>query len=198
MESDAYGDLDNYAKQINDGLKDHDGIIIDDCQICRLGVSFELSTYTTFDLEIRAVSDDGFVLKKGLTLYGMPDGLFYPQARAVWGTRQIEQITTFDTYAGLLIWETMTRNKRALRHQLRRKGASRLEAFRFARPVMPLQLGSHRSRAIASGIEMVEHAAWRAGCAEFRASGADNGRIVEVERVMADIARSVGEVGERF
>ena len=31
MESDAYGDVDNYSKSINDAMKGRDGIFIDDC-----------------------------------------------------------------------------------------------------------------------------------------------------------------------
>ncbi|HEX3417360.1 MAG TPA: hypothetical protein VHT21_13285 [Stellaceae bacterium] len=59
------------------------------------------------------MSPEEFVLKEGLKLYGMPDGLFYPQAEAVWGEGQIDQLDAFNTFADLLIWETMTRNRRS-------------------------------------------------------------------------------------
>lgn len=95
MESDAYGDLDNYSKTINDALKGRDGLFIDDCQIYRLGVGFELTSHTSFDVEIRAMVSDEFVLKAGLKLYGMPNGLYYPQATAVWENGQVDQLDTF-------------------------------------------------------------------------------------------------------
>jgi Holliday junction resolvase RusA-like endonuclease len=195
MESDAYGDLDNYAKSVNDALKGRAGLFIDDCQIHRLDIAFELSSRATFDIEIKATHPEEFVLKQGLKLYGMPDGLFYPQAEALWSEGQVDQLDTFNTVAGLLIWETMTRNKKALRHDLRTAGATRLKAFQHARPTMPLQWAFHRSRAIASGIEMVEHANWRAACAAFRASD-HTGRLAAVEREMAEYAQTIGEVAK--
>jgi len=167
MESDAYGDLDNYAKAINDTLKGRDGIFIDDCQIYRLNIGFELTGRTTFDVEVEAMLPDEFVMKDGLKFYGMPDGLFYPQAEAVWEEGRVDQLDIFNTYAGLMIWEGMVRTKRTIRHDGRQNGLSKLEAFRGSRPAMPLQLGYHRSRAIASGIEIVEYSAWKRAAQEL-------------------------------
>ena len=47
---------------------------------------------------------------------------------------------------------------------------------------MPLQLGLHRSRAIASGVEMVEYTEWHEACARF---GRGDDRINEVVGLMA-------------
>jgi hypothetical protein len=182
METDAYGDLDNYAKAISDAIKGRDGILIDDCQIHRLDIAWEFWERPSFELQIKAMSEDDFVLKEGLKLYGMPDGLFYPQAEAVWDDGDAKALTTRDFYAGLLIWEAMTRNKRDLRHSSRRIGASKLEAFRFTQPISPIQIGLHRTRAIASGVEMVEHADWRAGCECFKQA---NGGLAEIEDLLA-------------
>lgn len=185
MESDAYGDLDNYAKCINDALKGKDGIFIDDCQISRLNIGFELTGHTSFDVEINAMADDEYVLKEGLKLYGMPDGLFYPQATAVWHEGKVDVLDDLNAYAGLLIWETMVRTKGKVRHHGRQSGLTRLQAYHSSKPAMPLQLGFHRSRAIVSGLEIVEFKEWRR-CADELAR--NEGRLETVIASLRDYA----------
>ena len=182
MESDAYGDLDNYAKSINDAFKGRDGLFIDDCQIYHQSIGFVLTHRVFFDVEIEANHEDDFVMKDGLRLYGMPDGLFYPQAVEWWDNGQLKRRSEFETFSGLLIWEGMSNNKRRLRHDLRLSGFSKLRAFQFTRHATPLQLGFHRSRAIASTIRMVEYKDWREACARF---GQQDSRIDEVTKMMA-------------
>jgi Holliday junction resolvase RusA-like endonuclease len=197
MESDAYGDLDNYSKSINDVLKGRNGLFVDDCQIYRLDVGFELMSRAAFDVQIKAMLPDEFVLKEGLKLYEMPDGLFYPQAEALWEEGKVKRLRSCDVWAGLIIWEAMTRNKKALRHARRTAGATRIEAFHFARPAMPLQLGFHRTRAMAGGIDLVDHESWRAECDAFLSSGDDGGRIAEVQRSMNDYVSKMAEIFNR-
>src|SRR6185312_6808047 len=109
-----------------------DGVFIDDCQLHRLDISLQLSHRPHFDIEIKAISLDEFVLKEGLKLYEMPDHLFYPQATAVWFDGQQEHLDTFNTFAGLLTLGAMTRNKRVSRHNLREGGSTKLQAFQGA------------------------------------------------------------------
>jgi hypothetical protein len=196
MESDAYGDVDNYSKSINDAMKGRDGVSIDDCQIYRLSTGFDLTGHAAFDIKIKAALPEEFLLKEGLKLYGMPDGLYYPQATAVWEDGKVDHLDTFDTFGGLLFWETITRNKTAMRHRLRSAGLSKLRAFQTARPTTLLQLGFHRSRAVASELEIVEHEDWRAACAEF--ARADGERIAEIEREMSEYARVIDETGDHL
>ena len=194
MESDAYGDIDNYSKSINAAMKGRDGVFIDDCQIYRLSAGFELTGRTAFDVKIKATFPEEYVLKEGLKLYGMPDGLYYPQPTAVWEEGKIDHLDTFNTFGDLLILETITRNKTAMRHRLRSAGLSKLRAFQAARPATPLQLGLHRSRAVASELEIVEHEDWRAAYTEF--ARADGDRIAEIEREMTEYARVINETGD--
>jgi Holliday junction resolvase RusA-like endonuclease len=195
MESDAYGDLDNYSKSINDALKGRDGLFIDDCQIYHLEIGFLLTLGTAFHVKIKAMLPDEFVLKEGLKLYGMSDGLYYPQAEAIWESSQVERLDKFNMFAGLIIWDTMTRSKRSLRHDLRSAGATKLTAFQYARPVMPLQLGFHRSRAVTSGLEIVEHEAWREACTRYADT---DGRIGELKSNVTEYARAIAESGEHL
>ena len=135
-------------------------------------------------------------MKDGLKLYGMPDGLYYPQATAVWEEGKVDHLDTFNTFGDLLILETMTRNKTAMRHRLRSAGLSKLRAFQTARPTTPLQLGLHRSRAVASELEIVEHEDWRAAYTEF--ARADGDRIAEIEREMSEYVRVINETGDHL
>jgi Holliday junction resolvase RusA-like endonuclease len=196
MESGAYGDVDNYSKSINDAMKGRDGVFIDDCQIYRLSAGFELTGHTAFDIRIKATLPEEYVLKDGLKLYGMPDGLYYPQATAVWEECKVDHLDTFNTFGDLLILETMTRNKTAMRHRLRSAGLSKLRAFQTARPTTPLQLGLHRSRAVASELEIVEHEDWRAAYTEF--ARADGDRIAEIEREMSEYVRVINQTGDHL
>ena len=67
-----------------------------------------------------------FVLKDGLKLYGMLDGIYYPQATVVWEDGEADHLDTFNIFDDLLILETMTRNKTVMRHRLRSAGLSKL------------------------------------------------------------------------
>src|SRR6185437_2996175 len=98
---------------------------------------------------------------------------------------QQEHLDTFNTFAGLLTLEAMTRNKRVSRHNLREGGSTKLQAFQGAKWAMPIQWPFHRSRAIASGIEIVDYVDWRAACRTFQASGADADRLAKIEETLA-------------
>lgn len=83
LETPAYGDLDNYAKQLLDSIKGHGGLLIDDCQVQRLDISWVDVPYGAhFEIEIRSSTDD--FLPEPLKLYEMPDGLYYPISTQVW------------------------------------------------------------------------------------------------------------------
>jgi Holliday junction resolvase RusA-like endonuclease len=190
LESDAYGDLDNYAKMINDSLKGRDGIFIDDCQIQRLDISWIDSPACSFEVEIRAQADDEFVLKDGLALYGMRDGLYYPQAAMFWRDAEPVMMSPFDAFSGLYIWDHMVSLKRQLRHRAGQRGETRLYAFYKGRWATPLQLGYHRSRAAASGLPLIERSAWRAKAHEFNLADPER-RLGQVEATLTANFRQI-------
>lgn len=75
-ENPQYGDLDNYAKQILDCTKGSNGLMIDDCQVQALNISWiDIPGDSYFEVDIEGRPDD--FCQKPLKLYEMPDGKFY-------------------------------------------------------------------------------------------------------------------------
>ena len=159
LETPAYGDLDNHAKQLLDSIKGYGGLFIDDCQVQRLDISWiDVPHGAHFEIEIRSGPDD--FLPEPFKLYEMPDGLYYPLSSQVW--TQSGLIEAGDKSIGIMA-ETlaaMTTAKKALRHQLRQDGAPQFRAFQFGKYVTPILMGFHRSRVVDSGYELISRASW--------------------------------------
>jgi Holliday junction resolvase RusA-like endonuclease len=83
LESPAYGDLDNYAKSICDSLKGKNGIMIDDCQIQSLEISWiDIPEESYFEIEIKSLPDK--FISSDFSLYEMSDKLYYPIPNEYW------------------------------------------------------------------------------------------------------------------
>jgi Holliday junction resolvase RusA-like endonuclease len=159
METPAYGDLDNYAKQLLDVFKGAKGLFIDDCQVQRLDISWiDIHEGSWFEVEIKGSLDDFMPLP--IKLYEMPDGLFYPLSNKAWTKEGIVEspVGTIRFIAEALA--KMTGNKVALRHQLREGGVPRFRAFQLCQFMSPILKGFHKSRVVDSGFELVERRAW--------------------------------------
>lgn len=76
IESGRYGDVDNYAKAICDGLKGRDGVMLDDSQMQALAISWIDSSDEYFEVEVAGLEGET-ALKEGLELFEMPNGLYY-------------------------------------------------------------------------------------------------------------------------
>ncbi|MCU0865726.1 MAG: RusA family crossover junction endodeoxyribonuclease [Planctomycetes bacterium] len=159
LETPAYGDLDNHAKQILDCIKGRGGLLIDDCQVQRLEISWiDVPRGAYFEVGVRGMPDD--FLPDSLRLYEMPDGLFYPLSDKYWTTEGL-----VDTPAAWLKMvadaiAVMTRNKRAFRHTLRTKGVPEFRAFQASKFVAPSVCGFHRTRIQDSGYDLVPLRNW--------------------------------------
>ncbi len=160
-ESDRYGDLDNYAKSIGDALKGREGILIDDCQVQDLHISWVDAVTPSFDIRIEGI-EEAYVYKEGLCLYEMPDDLYYPQSSLAWARGGPEQLQEIDILCGLLAFAHAARSKKAFRHLMRQGGATPREGFQNGQLLALLQIGFHTSRAAASGFEMVPYRVWQA------------------------------------
>ena len=159
LETPAYGDLDNYAKQLLDSLKGPGGLFIDDCQVQRLDISWMDVPYGAhFEIEIKSGPDD--FLPEPLKLYEMPDGLYYPISAQVWTQTGLIEAQDGSILAMAEALAEMTKAKKALRHQLRQEGAPQFRAFHFGKYFSPILMGFHRSRVVDSGYELVSRGAW--------------------------------------
>ncbi|MBN9263267.1 MAG: RusA family crossover junction endodeoxyribonuclease [Hyphomicrobium sp.] len=145
LETSETADLDNYAKSILDGLKGPQGIMFDDTQVQGLCISW-LDTYDTPHFLVRAkgLADD-FLLKP-VAFYEMPDGLWYPQSRLLWSDGEAEPAGDLNHFVGLAISELNSAATKRVRHELRRRGRSRLDAYRASKYVATSLRGYHRSR----------------------------------------------------
>lgn len=159
LETPAYGDLDNYAKQLLDSIKGQGGLLIDDCQVRHLDISWiDIPYGSWFELEIKAHPDD--FLPNSLKLFEMPDGLFYPISDQVWATTGLINASNDSVLYSANSLAKITKNKKTFRHELRQKGVPAFEAFRHAKLVSPGLLGFHRSRVIDSGYELISKNEW--------------------------------------
>jgi len=160
LESPAYGDLDNYAKQLLDSIKGRGGIFIDDCQVQRLDISWIDVPYGAhFEIEINASPDD--FLPEPLKLYEMSDGLYYPISAQVWTQNGLVDAPEGSVSAIADALAAMTEAKKTLRHTLRRSGVPQFRAFQVGKCVSPILMGFHRSRVVDSGYELIQHGEWR-------------------------------------
>lgn len=159
LETPAYGDLDNFAKQFLDTFKGRGGLLIDDCQVQRLGISWvDIPFGARFDVEFNSGPDD-FMLEP-LKLFGMPDGLFYPLSETVWSKEGPVTVPTASVLTVARQIASMTAKKRSMRHQLRQGGCPPFRAFQLGRSVSPVIMGFHRSRVVDSGYELLEWGSW--------------------------------------
>jgi Holliday junction resolvase RusA-like endonuclease len=159
LETPAYGDLDNYAKQLLDVLKGNGGLIVDDCQVKRLDISWLDVPYGAyFEVEIRSGPDDFLPLP--IKLYEMPDGLFYPISK--FGLTK-DGIVAAPESSILVIANAiaaMTSTKKSWRHQLRLERIPQFQAYQYAKGLSPIIMGFHRSRVVDSGYELVGMDIW--------------------------------------
>lgn len=161
LETPEYGDLDNCAKQLCDSVKGKGGLLIDDCQIQRIDISWiDVPKDSYFELELRGSPDD--FASSDVSLYEMDDGLFYPVSSSVWELGKFVEMDVMNKHFQLRHLSTMTSVKRSLRHKVRQAGAPQFRAFQMGLRVSPLQWGFHRTRVAESGFRLVPRAEWEA------------------------------------
>jgi len=160
LETPAYGDLDNYAKQLLDSMKGHGGLFIDDCQVQHLDISWiDVPNNAHFDIEIKSHPDN--FLPEPLKLYEMPDGLYYPISKQIWTQEGLTETKEDELYEIATILATMTKAKKEIRHKLRQKGSQQLKAYQLSKYVSPIVMGFHKSRIVDSGYELVDYKSWK-------------------------------------
>lgn len=186
-ESDRYGDIDNYAKSVNDALKGPEGILIDDSQIQDLSVWWTDTTTTVyFRVEILGVEDE-FVARAGLRLFEMPDGLYYPGATRLWSDGTMVDVKPIDRATHLFELAQSTTVIREYRNQLRRAGLPQRFAYQDSRILGPSRLGFHRTRAVASGFPLVSQAQWREELDELKRDSNHTADLTAVEQVFHNL-----------
>jgi Holliday junction resolvase RusA-like endonuclease len=159
LETPAYGDLDNYAKVLLDALKGNGGLLIDDCQVQRLDISWlGVSGQPSFEVEFRSGPDD--FMPQPVKLFEMPDGLFYPLSDMAWSRNGLVPVSQEHLLAVAKSLASLISTKRSWRHQLRQEGLPQLGAFQLTKPISPLVVGFHRSRVIDSGYEILDRRSW--------------------------------------
>jgi Holliday junction resolvase RusA-like endonuclease len=159
LETPSYGDIDNHAKQLLDTIKGHGGLLIDDCQVQHIDISWiDVPHGVHFEMAIKASPDDFMALP--LRLYEMPDGLYYPLSDRTWTTEGLKPVSAEQTLSVAHALADMTRRKRTLRHDLRQAGLPQFRAFQHSKYVSPILMGFHRTRVEQSGFELVPLKAW--------------------------------------
>lgn len=169
LETPEYGDLDNYAKAICDALKGKGGLLIDDCQIQRIDISWiDVPKESYFEIEMRSSPDD--FNSSDLALYEMHDGLYYPVSPCVWEAGKFIEVDPINRYFQLELLLAMTSVKKSLRHKARLDGVPQFRAFQFGRRVSPVQWAFHPTRVVDAGFELVKRSIWQAEYAKWAAS----------------------------
>jgi|Cruoilmetagenom7_1024161.scaffolds.fasta_scaffold41377_1 Holliday junction resolvase RusA-like endonuclease len=176
-ETDKTADLDNFAKCILDCIKGKSGILIDDCQIQRLGISWiDISNdVECFEIEIRGHPDE-FLIRE-VTLYEMPDKLWYPLSSHSWSDGEAVPINEVTRLAGPLILEAMTDFSRKLRATMRASGLNKMQAYRESMCHSTGARGFHKSR-VEGEWPLVPLKDWKADMDEFSRSGDDKTKAV--------------------
>jgi Holliday junction resolvase RusA-like endonuclease len=159
--TDEYGDIDNYAKSILDALKGYNGIILDDYLISHLSVSrMEFVRGNKFNVRIVPLLGD-ISMHKPITLYEMPDRLYYPLPHN-WLLNSGEmQELPYATQGALDILHEMTSRANRNRHRLRQQGTAKEEAFQEVIPYLPILKGLPKSRVIDSGFPIKPLNEWK-------------------------------------
>ena len=190
LETPEYGDLDNYAKSICDAIKGKGGLLIDDCQIQSLSISWlDIPESPYFEIEIKGSPDD--FIQDSMKLYEMPDGLYYPQAYEVWTKNGVESLSNLEFYFGLLLLRRMTTQKRKLRHSLRQEGLPRCRSFQHGKYISPVLMGFHKTRILDSGFKSISLCDWLGGYEEWKRnlSQEELGKVVEMESVLINASK---------
>ena len=169
-ETDQIADLDNYAKAILDALKGPQGILLDDGLVQSLCISW-MDSYRRekerFKVRIKGSPDD--FMMKPVTFYEMPDRLWHPFSRNVWGPTQTEVLTDRDLYAGLVMVETMADVRRKVRHGVGQRMGDRLKGRHASTPFFTSSKGLHRSK-VDESFPVVPMAKWRAELVAWKRS----------------------------
>lgn len=151
-EGDNGADVDNFAKLLNDGLVGANGLLFDDVQIQALSVSWQPTiNEASFDLDIQCSPDDW--VTRPAEFYELSDRLWYPLSTS---------ITACDSALSTALYhlDNMVRRVVGVRHQIRRTGRSRREAFEATRPLSPIIKGFHKTRVSASSFPTVPRKVW--------------------------------------
>jgi len=159
LETPELADLDNYAKLICDALKGPNGLLIDDTQIQSLSISWIDTLQPHYFTIVVDSAPDEYVMKP-LSLYEMPDHLFYPVSHKSWAKERgkeegIEQNQSL--LAGLYI---MIKRSRKFRHALRLKSYHRTDAYLRSRGLLPILKGFNKSRVAESGFQLYHLNEW--------------------------------------
>jgi len=161
LETPELADLDNYAKIICDGIKGANGVLIDDSQIQTLSISWiDAPNLERFDIEIKGHPDE-FILKP-LSLFEMPDGLFYPVSSQQWSADgPQEDISDEQKNSFLSALYCIIYNKRGIQHEVRLQGMDTLNAYWRGRSLGPILYGFHKSRIIESRFDLKSISDWK-------------------------------------
>jgi len=190
LETPEYGDLDNYAKTICDAIKGKGGVLIDDCQIQRIDISWiDVPKKSYFEIELRASPDD--FSSDNIALYEMSDGLFYPVSLFVWEEGKFVKAPPVNMYFQLEYLAAITSIKRTLRHQARLEGVPQFRAFQYGRRVSPIQWAFHQTRVANSGFALIRHAAWKIEHEQWAATAENAERAKTISELVANYKASL-------
>jgi Holliday junction resolvase RusA-like endonuclease len=161
LDTPEYGDLDNYAKTICDAIKGSEALLIDDCQIQRLDISWiDVPKESYFEIALKSSPDD--FLPLDCNLYEMNDGLFYPISHLTWSDGEIKEFDIINKFASLKAYGAMTAVRRKVRHHLRQSGVPQFRTFQAAKFVTPIPWGFHKTRVADSGFNLINRKDWLA------------------------------------
>ena len=183
LETPEYGDLDNYAKSICDALKGSGGIIIDDCQIQRIDISWiDVPKESFFEIELCSSPDD--FMSADLKLYQMPDGLYYPVSNFVWSNGSIIEVDEINKYLELKTLSAMTTIKKTFRHQLRQTGTPQFRSFQYGHRVSPIKWAFHPTRIADSGYQLVSKNDWQDEYLDWAEKSENSKKVASIEECL--------------
>ncbi len=146
-------DLDNCVKVICDSLKGTRGIMIDDSQIQSLCISWIDTPKTPyFDVRLRGHPDE-YVLKP-VSLYEMPNHLFYPVSLNSWTKKGIVVTPHEQRWLLLAAVYSMIDRERDFKQTLQKNGVSSSELYGLSRGLKPILAGFPKGRVVESGFTL--------------------------------------------
>jgi len=179
LETPELADLDNYAKLLCDALKGSHGLLIDDTQIQSLFISWiDTPLHHYFTIRLKGNPDD--YIMKPISLYEMPNHLFYPISLKSWTKEGIKDNTSEQRNLLLATLYVMIKNSQDFRQTLQQEGWQRIEAFWASRGLLPILAGFHKSRVVDSGFSLYHLEEWTASATFKKAIAKINNMLREV------------------
>ncbi len=149
LETAELADLDNCAKVICDSLKGPKGVMIDDSQIQSLSISWiDTNSQPRFEILVGAHPDD--YIMKPVSLYEMPNQLFYPVSFNSWTEKGIVDTSQEQRWLLVAALFSMIDRGQDFKQKLEKNGFSPTKVYELSRGLKPILAGFPKGSVVES------------------------------------------------